>query len=187
MKSSILKVVTAGVTATATALALAGVTPALAANPAAPEPSLTLATSRHTEGAEAARDRARQHRLSVREKVELLRHRVKYVFVLFQENRSFDHYFGTYPGANGLFSTYPGANPADAYAQPATSFGSFHSVIRDTDGSYTTISPFLIPRTIVNASGATVQLYPEDTYSVDHSHVGYLHDMHADQATRSRR
>ena len=149
MKPSILKAATAGITAAATALVLAG-GPALAANPAAPEPALTPATSRHTAGAEAARDRDAHRALRLREKVELLRRRVKYVFVLFQENRSFDHYFGTYPGANGLFSTYPGANPADPYSQPATSFGSFHSVIRDTDGSYTTVSPFLIPRTIVN-------------------------------------
>ena len=34
----------------------------------------------------------------------LLRDRVKYVFVIYQENRSFDHYFGTYPGANGIYS-----------------------------------------------------------------------------------
>ena len=185
MKPSILKAGTAWVTIAATALNLMGITPALAANPSAPEPPLTLATSRHTVGAEAARDHSWQRQLSVREKVELLRHKVKYVFVLFQENRSFDHYFGTYPGANGLFATYPGANPADPYSQPATSFGSFHSVIRNTDGSYTTISPFLIPRSIVNANGLTVQLYPEDTYSVDHSHAGYIHDMHADQATKS--
>jgi phospholipase C len=185
MKPSILKAGTAWVTTAATALNLIGVTPALAANPAAPEPPLTPATSRHTVGAEAARDRGWQRPLGLHEKVELLRHKVKYVFVLFQENRSFDHYFGTYPGANGLFATYPGANPADPYSQPATSFGSFHSVIRDTDGSYTTISPFLIPRTIVNVNGLPVQLYPEDTYSVDHSHVGYINDMHADHATKS--
>ncbi len=34
----------------------------------------------------------------------LLRDRVKYVFVIYQENRSFDHYFGTYPGANGIYT-----------------------------------------------------------------------------------
>jgi|SRR5579883_85490 len=34
---------------------------------------------------------------------QLLRERVKYVFVIYQENRSFDHYFGTFPGANGIY------------------------------------------------------------------------------------
>jgi phospholipase C len=125
----------------------------------------------------------------LQQKIALLKQKVKYVFVLFQENRSFDHYFGTYPGANGLFATYPGANPSDPYAQPANStttpFGSFHSVIQNVDGSFSTISPFLIPRTIVNVNNQTVQLYPEDTYSVDHSHTGYIHDFHADAATRS--
>jgi phospholipase C len=33
-----------------------------------------------------------------------LRARVKHVFVIYQENRSFDHYFGTYPGAENLAS-----------------------------------------------------------------------------------
>jgi phospholipase C len=37
----------------------------------------------------------------------LIQQRVKYVFVIYQENRSFDHYFGTFPGANGVYS--PGA------------------------------------------------------------------------------
>jgi phospholipase C len=29
-------------------------------------------------------------------------HKIKHVIVIMQENRSFDHYFGTYPGADGL-------------------------------------------------------------------------------------
>ena len=29
-------------------------------------------------------------------------HKVKHVIVIMQENRSFDTYFGTYPGANGI-------------------------------------------------------------------------------------
>ena len=34
----------------------------------------------------------------------LLRDRVRYVFVIYQENRSFDHYFGTFPGADGIYT-----------------------------------------------------------------------------------
>ncbi len=34
----------------------------------------------------------------------LIAARVRYVFVIYQENRSFDHYFGTFPGANGIYS-----------------------------------------------------------------------------------
>jgi len=29
-------------------------------------------------------------------------HNIRYVVVIMQENRSFDQYFGTYPGANGI-------------------------------------------------------------------------------------
>src|SRR5260370_31558096 len=29
-------------------------------------------------------------------------HKIQHVVIIMQENRSFDHYFGTYPGADGL-------------------------------------------------------------------------------------
>ncbi len=34
--------------------------------------------------------------------VRALRGRIRHVFVIYQENQSFDHYFGTYPGADNL-------------------------------------------------------------------------------------
>jgi phospholipase C len=37
--------------------------------------------------------------------------RIKHVVVIFQENVSFDHYFGTYPGANGLNHNLLAHNP----------------------------------------------------------------------------
>ncbi len=188
MKRSLLKATTAWVAAAALLNSIGFAATARAGGRSTgpyDEPALTIAGAQGSVGAEYASAPDRQGRLDWRQKVGLLRQKVKYVFVLFQENRSFEHYFGTYPGANGLFATYPGANPADPFAQPANSFESFQSVIRDTDGSYTTISPFLIPRTIQNVSGQTVQLWPEDTYSVDHSHNGYINDFHADQATQS--
>ena len=35
-------------------------------------------------------------------------HKIKHVIVIMQENRSFDHYFGTYPGADGFPRTANG-------------------------------------------------------------------------------
>jgi phospholipase C len=93
------------------------------------------------------------------QKLALLQQKIKYVFVLFQENRSFDFYFGTFPGATGLFS------------QPAGSTPGFVQPIVLTTGSVGTISPFLIPQSIVNKFGDTVLLYPEDTDSVNHGHT----------------
>lgn len=95
--------------------------------------------------------------LTYAQEVALLRQKVKYVFVLFQENRSFDFYFGTYPGARGLFSQ---SNTAG-----------FHQPIVLTDGSVGTISPFLIPQSVTAANGKPVLLYPEDTDSVNHGHI----------------
>ena len=57
------------------------------------------------------------------QKLALIKQNIKYVFVLFQENRSFDFYFGTYPGANGLFS------------QPAAQTPGFTQTIVNTDGT----------------------------------------------------
>jgi phospholipase C len=93
------------------------------------------------------------------QKLDLLRRKIKYVFVLFQENRSFDFYFGTFPGARGLFS------------QPASQTPGFVQPIVLTDGTVGTISPFKIPQSVTDIHGNTVLLYPEDTDSVNHGHT----------------
>ena len=141
---------------TSASMALMGMfanTAAVAAAPPIHEPPLTLATSTGSLGAQYARDVHGQTKLTLAQKIAVVRQKVKYVFIIFQENRSFDSYFGTYPGANGLFSTYPGANAADPAAIPASQTASFTQNIRNIDGSYSSITPFLSPRTIkdVNA------------------------------------
>ena len=69
--------------------------------------------------------------------VAALRQHVRYVFVLFQENESFDHYYGSFPGANGLFSD--GQHPRAAADTPG-----FNQPITDIDGSTGSTRPFLI-------------------------------------------
>jgi len=101
--------------------------------------------------------------LSDSDNFALLRQKIKHVFVLFQENRSFDQHFGTFPGAEGLFP----AHGQPGYTQP----------IVNTDNSVSTISPFLIPQTIKDSAGNTVPLSPADTDSVDHSHTGIVNDI----------
>jgi phospholipase C len=92
--------------------------------------------------------------LTSAEKIKLLQKKIKYVFVLFQENRSFDFYFATFPGANGLFSAPAGETPGDQLT-------SFTQPIENTDGTVGTISPFRIP----------TSMYPADTDSVNHGHT----------------
>jgi len=146
---------------------------------------LTVVLSGSSAGVAAARDPARMTVLTPSAKWALLRQRIRYVFVLFQENRSFDHYFGTYPGANGLFASYPGADPADPMQQAARDGGSFRQAILNPDGRFGVLTPFLIPRQVKAADGRLVDLYPEDMTSVDHSHAGMDRSMHFDLATRS--
>lgn len=90
----------------------------------------------------------REPKLTPSQALILLRAHVKYVFVLYQENRSFDSYFGTFPGADGLFS------------QPANQTPGFTQSLINTDGTATTVHPFRIgPKE-----------YASDTDDVDHSH-----------------
>lgn len=79
-----------------------------------------------------------QH-LTTFQKIQLLRNKVKYVFVIFHENELFDHYFGTFPGANGLFTAPHGF-------QPARRTTSFVQDYLDTSLNVAQISPFLMPR-----------------------------------------
>ena len=97
--------------------------------------------------------------LSHAQKLELIRKKIKYVFVLFQENRSFDFYFGSYPGADNLYSKSPAATPG------------FNQPFVTVDGKLTTIHPFKIPASVMDPNGNAVPLYPADTASVNHGHV----------------
>jgi len=115
--------------------------------------------------------------LSHDQKLDLLRRHIKYVFVLFQENRSFDFYFGTFPGAKGLFS------------QPAAETPGFTQPIVNTDGTVSLISPFKIPQSVTDINGNTVLLYPEDTDSVNHGHAAIDEklDLNASNAAQNDR
>jgi phospholipase C len=109
-------------------------------------------------------ERAKEPAISQEEKLRLIRSRIKYVFVLFQENRSFDFYFGSYPGADGLYAGPDGPYAADQVA-------GFTQTIVNTDGTLGAVTPFRIPATVIDAAGKTVPMYPADIASVNHSHV----------------
>ncbi|MGD0094994.1 MAG: alkaline phosphatase family protein, partial [Terracidiphilus sp.] len=118
-------------------------------------------------------DPVKEPAISPEEKWGLIRGKIKYVFVLFQENRSFDFYFGSYPGASGL---YADANGPYTMGQVA----GFTQLIVNTDGSLGTITPFKIPATVKDAKGKTVELYPADIASVNHSHTGIVRKIALD-------
>jgi phospholipase C len=118
-------------------------------------------------------DPATEPAITQAEKLRLIRDKIKYVFVLFQENRSFDFYFGSYPGADGI---YAGPDGPYQYRQVP----GFTQLLVNTDGSLGVISPFRIPATIVDAKGKTVPLYPADIASVNHSHTGIARKLALD-------
>jgi phospholipase C len=111
----------------------------------------------------------RQTILTHEQKLQLLRQHIKYVFVLFQENRAFDFYFGTYPGADGIYST------------PEPQVAGFTQPIVNIDGTVSTISPFRIPPSVVDVHGKTVPLYPTDLASTNHSHVAVARKLDLDK------
>jgi len=113
--------------------------------------------------------------LTLQQKVALLQAHVKYVFVIFHENESFDHFFGTFPGANGLYAAPAGYTPANQTS-------SFTQRYLDTSLNTVTQSPFLMPQAVqmggYNSGGIVVPIYPADLISVDHSHQGMANDLH---------
>jgi phospholipase C len=98
---------------------------------------------------------SKEPRISHRQMVAELRKRVKYVFILYQENRSFDSYFGTFPGAEGLFS------------HPVSETPGFNQTLIDIDGRRASVHPFRI--------GPAE--YAADTDDIDHSHPAIVYKM----------
>ncbi len=100
-------------------------------------------------------DPAADPQMDRNELIRQLRQKIKYVFVIFNENHSFDNEFGAFPGANGLFSD--GAQPRDAAHTPG-----FTQSYSGENGQQVTVTPFRIG--------------PEQNAtfvdSVDHSHTG---------------
>ena len=90
---------------------------------------------------------------------------IQNIVVIYAENRGFDHLFGHFPGANGLFTAPEGERPARRTR-------SFVQQYLDTSLNVAKISPFLMPQAVTTASGTVVPIYPADEISVDHSHQG---------------
>ena len=150
-----------------------------AAQQSAPLPEVTIAPKSSALVSAQIIEPAAEPALSQDEKMRLIREKIKYVFVLFQENRSFDFYFGSYPGADGL---YKQADGSEYSGHPA----GFTQLLVDTDKCKVAafgvcqeaetriglgiVEPFRIPATIVDKTGKTVPLYPADIASVNHSH-----------------
>lgn len=110
-------------------------------------------------------------KLTTADTINQLREKIKYVFVLYQENRSFDSYFGTFPNAEGI------------YSHPAAQTPGFYQNIVNTDGTTGTIQPFRIgpsdtcPKSNINSGTAQAPCYAADTDDVDHGHSAILGKM----------
>jgi phospholipase C len=107
---------------------------------------------------------AREIKLSSEQIAGLVRRKIKYVFVIYQENRSFDSYFGTFPGADGPYSAKPASIPG------------FSQELINTDGTLTTIEPFRIGPN-EHPCGAVRDCFAADLDDIDHSHPRILAKM----------
>jgi phospholipase C len=113
-------------------------------------------------------DPAEDAPLTDSEMAALVRAKIKYVFVVFNENHSFDNEFGTFPGVDGIYSD--GAKPRAAADTPG-----FTQTYTDLNGAAVSVQPFLI--------GAQQNASFID--SVDHSHKGLAKKIHVvDQVAR---
>ncbi len=99
--------------------------------------------------------------------VKLLQAKIKYVFIIFNENHSFDNEYGTFPGVNGIYSD--GLKPRSPFNTPG-----FHQAYVDgVTGETVTVQPFRIG--------------PEYNSSVidgaDHTHQAVAEKIDVDSAT----
>jgi len=136
-------------------------------------PDVTIAPKSSAAVSTQVIDQAKEPAISPDEKWKLIRSKIKYVFVLFQENRSFDFYFGSYPGADGIYEGAEGPYPLGQVA-------GFTQLIVNTDGSIGVITPFKIPATVTDSAGKTAPLYPADIASVNHSHTAIARKLALD-------
>ncbi len=114
-------------------IALLSLTPPALSKTAVKAPAIeTLPPTGDAQIAPLVVPKEKEPALSRKQILSLLRQNVKYVFVLYQENRSFDHYFGTFPGVEGI------------YSHPASQTPGFTQSIKNTDGTMEQIQPFRI-------------------------------------------
>ncbi len=135
--------------------------------PAALAQSAASVTAQPNPGANIApyfNDPAAAPRLSSMQMVRLLQSKIKYVFVIFNENHSFDNEYGTFPGVNGI---YADAGPA-VTARPAANTPGFTQTYTDVNGATVTVQPFAMG---LAQNSTTVD-------SVDHSHTGLAKKIH---------
>ena len=118
-------------------------------------PAVTAQPDAGPELAQYFQDPLKERAPSQKELVRQLRQKIKYVFVIFNENHSFDNEFGTFPGVNGLYSD--GVNPRPSGKTPG-----FTQTYTDAKGVEVTVQPFRI--------GPEQNASVVDT--VDHTHPG---------------
>ncbi len=99
--------------------------------------------------------KTKEPKLSRKNLISLLQKNIKYVFVLYQENRSFDSYFGTFPGVEGI------------YSHPQSLTPGFNQSVQNPDGTQQPIQPFLIGP----------KQFASDLDDVKHSHLVLVKKM----------
>lgn len=97
--------------------------------------------------------------------IAALRQKIKYVFVIYNENHSFDNEFGTFPGVDGIYSDGVKARSADETP------GYVQTYVDKASGLTVTVKPFRIGPD-QNSSF---------TDSVDHSHIGLARKINVDE------
>ncbi|MGC9194724.1 MAG: phospholipase C [Syntrophobacteraceae bacterium] len=103
-------------------------------------------------------DPAREPRMKRAELVKLLRKKIKYVFIIFNENHSFDNEYGTFPGVNGIYSD--GLKPRSSRHTP----GFIQTYTDNVSGATVTVWPFRL------GPGQNSSVMD----SVDHSNAGMI-------------
>ncbi|MGO9314919.1 MAG: alkaline phosphatase family protein [Syntrophobacteraceae bacterium] len=103
-----------------------------------PSPSVTAQPDVGPDIRRYFNDPARGPQLSKSAITQLLRQKIKYVFIIFNENNSFDHEYGTFPGVNGIYSD--GLRPRS----PGNTPGFTQTYYDGTTNTNVTVQPFRV-------------------------------------------
>ena len=142
-------------TITALLIQMAALTPGVGAQSSQPMPAVTAQPDVKPDLARYFNDPSHDPNLPKSQMIKLLQDKIKYVFIIFNENHSFDNEFGTFPGVNGIYSD--GLHP-----RSAADTAGFTQTYTDASGVQVTVQPFKIG---LDQNSTVVD-------SVDHSHTG---------------
>ncbi|MDX6480438.1 MAG: hypothetical protein QOG85_948 [Gaiellaceae bacterium] len=102
-------------------------------------------------------------------------HKIRHVVIIMQENRSFDSYFGTYPGADGIpgLAGNPGKVPCSQDLTTGTCVSSYHDNQNENFGG-----PHAVAHALADIDGGKMDGFQQQARAAMNRHCANVDDPH---------